>query len=174
MSAEALDPVRQAVDYTAIIERIKDILSADGMLNKMVAEWRKGDRPERTMAQMLPCVYVSPADRPQSSVRMIGPASSISALPSQHITTDMLVVVLAKESEPWLSQKAVYSIVNRIQQVLALNVQLRRPTTVFDDPLCQTLEIDSIPRLTTNKGQPIEGMTVMLRLHHHFIRQPAQ
>ena len=170
----SLAPVRQAVNYERIIDRIATILSQDPVLANEVAEWRKGDRPERTMADAMPCVYVTTADRPQSSVSMIGPASSISALPSQHITTDILVTILARAADPWTTQRQLYTIVERIQGVLSLNVQLRRPHQAFDDPLCQALEIDSIPRMTEQRGRPIDGFTVMLRLHHHFIRQPAE
>ena len=166
-------PVRQAIDHYALITRISDILRADSVLQGTIAEWRLGDVPERTMAKAFPAVYVTTADRPQSSRRMIGPASSVSALPSEAVTTDILVVILANTGDAWATQRQIYDTTRRIEGVLASNVQLRRPATAFDDPLCQTLEIDSIPRLTQNRGQPIEGLTVMLRIHSHLVRQPA-
>lgn len=175
MSAvEPVDPVSQAVDYAALIERISAILMADTHLYKTVAEWRQGDIAERTMASAFPCIYVTTADRPQAMRRVIGPAASVSSLPSEHVASDILVTVLSNTGDgPWSNQREIYEIVRRVQSALSRNVQLRRPRAQFDDPLCQTLEIDSIPRLTTNRGQMIDGMTVLVKVHSHLIRQPA-
>ena len=169
----AMPALEQTVDHAAVIERISSILRADTYLNKEIAEWRLGDVPERTMAKAFPCIYVTTADRPQSSRRMIGPAASVSALPSQSVTTDLLVTILSNTGDAWATQRQIYDIQRRIDAILARNVQLRRPRAQFDDPLCQTLEIDSIPRLTSNRGQLLDGLTVMLRLYNVFVRQPA-
>ena len=164
--------IEQAVNYGALIDRVFEILQKDPMLRGTISEWRRGDLPERTMATSFPCLYITTADRPQAARRMIGPSTSPSTFPSNAIASDLTITILANTGEAWTNQKQLYDVAARIDGVLALNNQLRRPTQQYDDPLAAAIEIDSIPRLTTNRGQMIDGISILLRVHSHIIRQP--
>lgn len=167
MSAEQPSKMAQEPDYSATIKRIIDVLRRDDWLSKTVDEFREGDLPEKDFSTSLPAVYAALAPRPQAVRQSIGPADSPSDLPSQWIGIDYHIVALAGGASAYEAQTLAYSIHHRIMIVLSGNTQLR--DSDGGDPLCGAMEFNSVPRLMSNVGTVLEGITLIVRAYNYRV-----
>lgn len=151
-------------DYNLLLERTLKLLQGHRGLSQEVNEWRVGDLPETTLATDYPAVYVAMSRRPQAGRTMIGAAGTPDQSPAQHIVTEMYVVCLATGADAAEAQLALYKIVAMVKSVLLTNNRLADDGS---DPLCGMLEITEVPRVGANVGTPLEGMTVMVRVHNY-------
>ncbi len=166
MAAE-ISRMRQEPDYARTISRIISVLRADKTLEGMVNEWREGDLPERHRAVALPAVYAALAPRPQAVRMSIGSADTPSDLPAQQIGTDYHIVALAGGATALEAQTLAYSIHRRILLVIGSNLQLRDGEG--GDPLCGTMEMNSVPRMGAQVGTVLEGITLIVRAYNYRV-----
>ncbi len=166
-SADTVPRLGQEPDYPYAIKRIISVLRADDVLSNMVANWEEGDLPEKYRAVALPSVRAVLAPRPQSVRQSIGPAVSPSDLPSQWIGTDYHIIIVAGGATALEAQTSSYNIERRIRQVLGANVQLR--DSEGEDPICGTLELNSVSRLVSQTGTTLDSITVIVRTHAYRV-----
>ena len=146
--------------YEAVIARILDILEHDDKLSKKVKEFRFGELPEEHFATALPACYVTTAIRPEVTRAFAGPASSHLVFPTQRIVSEFWIILIDTKSTAETAQKSVYSLRDDVIRILSGNIQLRKDGA---DPMCAAIEIDSIGRLTKQRGKILDGLTVMVR-----------
>ena len=160
-------------NYTDTIQRILDILRDDTELKGLIAEWRFGELPEEYNANSYPACYVTTSQRPELSRRKLGPSPALGKMPPQEIITEYWIVLVSSKATPADVQSEVYELTHKVTKILADNMQFRRarrlakPDEEGDpdeqiDPKCASIEIDSIRRLTSQRGQMVDGMTVII------------
>ena len=166
MSQEEQEPFRAGMEpnFNLILQRILAILQGNARLSKMVKEWRVGDLPERTMATEFPAVYVAMSRRPQTARKMIGAAATPDTAPAQQITTEVYIACLATGPTAADAQLAVFNLSANVRAVLLTNNRLALEGS---DPLCGALDVTEVPRMDRAIGRPLEGMTVVVRLHNY-------
>ena len=168
--AEAPFKPGQEPEYNEILERLLNILQANGRLSKMVSEWRVGDLPEKTMATAFPAVYVAMSRRPQAGRTIIGAAPTPDNAPAQHVVTEVYVVCLATGADAAEAQLSLYSVTSTVRSILLTNNRLAWEGA---DPLCGTIDISEVPRMERQIGKPLEGMTFLIRLHNYRYDAPS-
>ncbi len=150
-------------NYSAITQRILDILQADTELSKIIAEFRFGDLPQIQDGTKFPLCFVTPAKSPEISRTAETPQADVDKLPAQRIKLEFWVVVLVThQSLPSKVQRTLYDYTEMIQNIIARNKQLKNPKN-NNDPLCITSETFVQGRLENKKGQLIEAMTIRVR-----------
>ena len=100
----------------------------------------------------------------------MGPARSVDSVPQQHIVTEAYVVCLATGADAPSAQLALYNVASSVRSVLLTNARLAWEGS---DPLCGTLELSETPRMVQRIGQPLEGLTFIVRLHNYRTDDPT-
>ena len=148
-------------NYSDGINRILQILKGNENFAKKIKTFRFGELPETTVTNNYPTCFVTTASNPQVFRSSEFPANSINTLPSQKIQIEYWIVLIAQSNQAKDTQAKLYELQNDVTSILSRNIQLR--DTDGNNPLCQTLEIDSISRLTKSKGKIVDAITVMVR-----------
>ena len=160
-------------DYYATMQRMKLILESDDGLKKYVTDFRVGELPETTAANMYPAVYVAGAPRPQASRTNVGPRPDINTMPNQLVSFEFNIVLVTRSYTPFKTQEKMYEIMHQIIRILRSNVQLKSPklnaagnptTELNNDPICDGLDIDQpMERITGQRGQLVDGLVLVVR-----------
>lgn len=163
-------------DYAATVQRILDLLRDNGDFAAKIAEFRFGELPEEHEVENTPACYVTTSTNPEVSRTTVA-SSEFNRLPRQKITSEYWVVLVGQAATPAGVQKRLYELRNMVIDILAANVQLRRarglaapdtvdtdtPDTDLIDRQCDTLTINSIRRLTRQRGRNVDGLTVIVQ-----------
>ena len=148
--------------YSNVINRILEVLKNDEDLNNRISEFRFGDLPEETYGNVFPLLYVTMSS--ETERRRLGPSTFNQKGPEMITTEYWIVVIVNSQDEPAETQKELYDLRNRIEEILRNNLQLRDSDNV--DPVCDNLETDAVRRITRQKGKLLDGITIIVRCTH--------
>ena len=151
------------LDYAEVIDRIIELLKENEDFNKEIAEFRFGELPEEEFANEYPACYVTTSTKPEISREIAGPAVGTGYMPQEKIVTEFWIVIVTDTALAENTQRNLYRIKNKAIKVFETNTQLRDRQGL--DPLCSAMDIYSINRLTSQRGQTVDGVTVALRVY---------
>ena len=148
-------------NYASIIERILGMMQADATLRKKIKDFRFGEFPEDSSANVYPVLFVTSSKRPEVSRRQISGNRSRNQKGGQIIESEFNIIVVIRGATPAGVQKRLYEFRNRITDIMEANLQLRNDDD--GNPLCDSLEVDNIGRLTYMRGKIADAHTVIVR-----------
>ena len=149
-------------DYTAISQRILDLLKADEQFAKVVSEFRFGELPEETAAHSYPACYVTTPPSPEVR-RTALTTTDLGKMAGQRIETEFWIICVAREATSADTQKQLYAMRGHIYRILNVNTRL---TSAGTDPLCNSLVLYTIGRLTRQRGQLVDGLNIRVRCYN--------
>ena len=157
-------------DYNLLLTRILAILKENAALVQLVREWRVGEYPDPSLATEYPAVYVAMSRRPQAARTSMAAAGSVDSPAGHHIETEAYVVCLATGADAASAQIAAYNLTAQVRNTLLRNNRLALDGS---DPLCGMLEVSETPRMVPQIGTPLEGTTIIDRVHNYRLDNPT-
>lgn len=148
-----------AVDGTAIINRIIDILKADTTLSSKIRNFHFGEDNWQQHDNPPPYILVTMPDQMFTSNDTFGIGDGESDVQ----TTAQFQIsgfVLGNDSE--FAEKEKYEIVKQVQTILRANPRLRDPVS-SNDPLCIRSVILSVNTNDNTRGKETQGFTLLLQ-----------
>ena len=151
------------VSYKKIVQRVLDLLQNDETLKASIATFRFGDVPVETDVTAPPAIYVTLPPRVEGPRVLAGPSSSIDVMPAQKIEMSVwIVIIMGGKATAAETQMNMYDLRDHIIGMFSRNIRLLDVDGT--DPLVHGMNFDSQDRLSSSRGQTIDGVTIELEL----------
>ena len=151
------------MDYPKLKKRILDILQNNQELSNIISEWRTFDYPENESSDSYPLISIASATNPLVSRTHIANSPDVDSISQDNVVWEVWILCLANEASPEITQNKFFEIEKMVRDILQKNVRLVDPVEL-DDPLCHTLEISSVPRLSNISGTITDGLNIIIRI----------